>query len=156
AGGTENASMSSTNQDSGVQSDPALAPPRDSFAALSRPHGTGAISLEGDVLSCACPECQAPMSIRLWLMVGDCWRGGTSIEIALEQQQEAMRLWEQRQSASAAPPPAPAPPQPVAPPTNQAPAPAPPQPGAPALQLPVAQRAAPRPMAWSQPVDRQV
>ena len=37
-----------------------------------------AIWIDGDVLACACPDCGAPMSIRLWLMVADCWRCGTS------------------------------------------------------------------------------
>src|SRR5262245_66385422 len=32
-----------------------------------RPLGT--LWLDGDVLMCACPQCQAPMSVRLWLMV---------------------------------------------------------------------------------------
>ena len=32
----------------------------------------GAIWRSGDVLMCACPDCQAPMSIRVWLMVADC------------------------------------------------------------------------------------
>lgn len=48
--------------------------------------------LDGDVLACACPKCQAPMSIRLWLMVADCWRCGTSIELTEEQEREALRL----------------------------------------------------------------
>ena len=50
------------------------------------------IWLDGGVLSCACPECGAPMSIRLWLMVADCWQCGTSIELSYEQEQEALRL----------------------------------------------------------------
>ena len=61
-----------------------------------------AIWLNGDVLSCACPECGAPMSIRLWLMLADCFRCGASIELSEEQEQEALRLLnEQEQSRRA-------------------------------------------------------
>lgn len=66
-----------------------------SAAALSR---EAAVWLDGDVLACACPECAAPMSIRLWLAVADCWRCGTSIELTEEQEREAMRLLEQREA----------------------------------------------------------
>ncbi|NLY02936.1 MAG: terpene cyclase/mutase family protein [Rhodopirellula sp.] len=62
------------------------------------------IRLDGDVLACACPDCGAPMSIRLWLMVADCWRCGASIELTEEQEKEALRLLreqeEERQSAA--------------------------------------------------------
>jgi hypothetical protein len=61
---------------------------------------TGVIWLEGDVLMCACPDCRAPMSIRLWLMVADCWNCGTSIELTAEQEREALRLLRQRDSES--------------------------------------------------------
>ncbi|MEX2026858.1 MAG: hypothetical protein WEH44_06145, partial [Pirellulaceae bacterium] len=57
-----------------------------------RPNGQagtkGSFWLEGDVLMCACPDCQAPMSVRLWLMVADCWRCGASIELTEEQERE--------------------------------------------------------------------
>lgn len=56
------------------------------------------IWLDGDVLACACPDCGAPMSIRLWLMVADCWRCGASIELTEEQEQEALRLLRQREA----------------------------------------------------------
>jgi hypothetical protein len=58
-----------------------------------------AIWLDGDVLACSCPECSAPMSIRLWLLVADCWRCGTSIELTEEQEREAQRLLKQREEA---------------------------------------------------------
>ena len=41
---------------------------------------------------CRCPDCHAPLSVRAWLMVADCWRCGTSIELTEEQEQEAHRL----------------------------------------------------------------
>ena len=52
----------------------------------------GTLWLEGDVLMCACPDCRAPMSVRLWLMAADCWNCGASIELSQEQEREAMRL----------------------------------------------------------------
>lgn len=48
--------------------------------------------LNGDVLMCACPDCRAPMSVRQWLMVADCWQCGTSIELTEEQERQAQRL----------------------------------------------------------------
>jgi len=60
---------------------------------------SGAIWLEGDVLMCACPDCRAPMSIRLWLMIADCWKCGTSIELTEEQEREAKRLLKDREKA---------------------------------------------------------
>ena len=56
-----------------------------------------AIWLDGDVLACACPECGAPMSIRIWLMVADCWRCGVSLELTEEQEREAQRLLQERE-----------------------------------------------------------
>src|SRR5260370_1205559 len=47
--------------------------------------------LEGGVLMCSCPECRAPLSVRTWLMVADCWRCGTSIELTEEQEREVKR-----------------------------------------------------------------
>ncbi|MEX2187473.1 MAG: prenyltransferase/squalene oxidase repeat-containing protein [Pirellulales bacterium] len=57
--------------------------------------------LNGDVLACACPDCAAPMTIRLWLMVADCWRCGASIELTEEQEAAARRLLERREEAAA-------------------------------------------------------
>ncbi|RMG03075.1 MAG: hypothetical protein D6741_02765, partial [Planctomycetota bacterium] len=60
------------------------------------------IWLDGGVLACACPECGAPMSIRLWLALADCFRCGTSVELTEEQEEYARRLlddWQKRQVA---------------------------------------------------------
>ncbi|MFO0897948.1 MAG: prenyltransferase/squalene oxidase repeat-containing protein [Pirellulales bacterium] len=83
--------------------------------------GQPVLWLNGDVLSCACPDCGAPMSIRLWLMVADCWACGTGIELTEEQEEQARRLLEGRR---AAPEPASRPTPPPAPPPRPAPAPA--------------------------------
>jgi hypothetical protein len=64
-----------------------------------RLRGKGTLWMEGDVLMCACPDCQAPMSVRLWLMIADCWKCGTSIELSEEQEREARRLLQQRETA---------------------------------------------------------
>ncbi len=66
--------------------------------------GDGAVSpsgqfwLEGDVIMCACPDCKAPMTVRLWLMIADCWRCGASIELSEEQEREVRRLLERRKT----------------------------------------------------------
>lgn len=54
------------------------------------------IWLDGEVLACACPNCGAPMSVRLWLLVADCWCCGTSVELTEEQEQQALALLQKR------------------------------------------------------------
>ncbi len=81
-----------------------LRPPSDAGTAFKVPTGPldqsrGAIWIEGDVLMCGCPDCRAPMTIRLWLMIADCWKCGTSIELNDEQEREAMRLLQEREQA---------------------------------------------------------
>ena len=41
--------------------------------------------LNGDVMLCRCPDCGAPMTLRLWLSVADCWHCGISIALTIEQ-----------------------------------------------------------------------
>lgn len=67
---------------------------------------------EGNAVLCPCPDCQSPMTVRLWLGVGDCWRCGCSLEL---EQQELEQLRKQRplpepRRQLAPPLPAPAPP----------------------------------------------
>ncbi len=57
----------------------------------------GGLWLQGDVIMCGCPDCHAPMSVRLWLMIADCWNCGASIELTEEQEREAQRLYQQQQ-----------------------------------------------------------
>ena len=85
--------------DSNLDFQPIL-PTTESHAAS--PSG-GDIWLEGDVLMCACPDCHAPMTVRLWLMVADCWNCGTSIELTEEQEREARRLWQQHDAGKHSP-----------------------------------------------------
>jgi hypothetical protein len=103
--------------------------------------------LDGDVLMLPCPDCRAPMTVRLWLMVADCWRCGASIELSEEQQREAERLLRERDArqrertrTQAPTKPSPSPAKPSAPEKQAAAAPAPPE--------------RPRPPAPSQPAAR--
>lgn len=61
----------------------------------------GQLWLNGGVLMCACPDCGAPMSIRFWLMIADCWQCGTSIELTEEQEREARRLIAEQEKPAA-------------------------------------------------------
>ena len=69
--------------------------------------------LDGNAIFCACPDCRAPMSVRLWLLAADCWRCGASIELTAEQEREIERLLAERErrvaTPSLPPPPPPAP-----------------------------------------------
>lgn len=48
--------------------------------------------LEGNAIFCACPDCGAPMSVRLWLLTADCWRCGISIELTEDQRRAVEAL----------------------------------------------------------------
>jgi len=76
----------------------------DSPTSASSHSTSGEIWLDGEVLACACPGCGAPMSIRLWLRVADCWRCGTSIELTEEQERAAWQLLRQQAAQSPSPP----------------------------------------------------
>jgi hypothetical protein len=100
--------MTTAQQDSGLQvfravSQPAAAEP------LARAAGKPTIWLSGEVLGCQCPDCRSPVSIRAWLMMGDCAHCGASFELTEEQEREAHRLMAERdQAANVAPAKAPA------------------------------------------------
>lgn len=46
---------------------------------------SGAVWIQGNSLLCACPDCKAPITIRTWLQLADCWRCQTSIALSEEQ-----------------------------------------------------------------------
>jgi hypothetical protein len=75
---------------------------------------TGMFWLNGDVLLCACPDCGAPMTVRLWLMLADCWQCEGSIELTEAQQLAAQQLLERHQAHPQAAPAARATPAPAA------------------------------------------
>jgi hypothetical protein len=60
---------------------------------------SGKIWVQGDCVLCPCPDCHAPMSVRFWLMISDCWQCGASVELTQEQQQ-AVRQWLEQQGGS--------------------------------------------------------
>lgn len=55
----------------------------------------GDVWIRGNCLLCACPECAAPMTIRNWLGLADCWRCQTSIALNEEQLAAAAKLQQQ-------------------------------------------------------------
>jgi len=67
----------------------------------------GPVWLEGNTLFCGCPECGAPMSIRLFLLAADCWQCETSIMLSAEQQAAVERLLESSPAPAVAPQPVP-------------------------------------------------
>ncbi len=114
---------------------------------MSTPATDKSVWLDGDAVMCTCPECHAPMSIRLWLMIADCWRCGTSVELTEEQEREVIRLLQQKTQSQHAvsrslPEPAPRILIPI-------PQPSPPSVAAPPVQSPP--RVAAPPVAKSQP-----
>ena len=79
------------------------------FLRSDRPAGGTSVTVEpgeiwfdGGTLLCGCPDCRAPMSIRLWLAVADCWQCETSIELTEEQERQARRLLQQHQMLESA------------------------------------------------------
>lgn len=117
------------------------------------------IWLDGGVLACACPDCGAPMSIRLWLMTADCWRCGASVELTEDQQRHAERLLHNyRQSAVSSSPLVPAKPAAGSPaPETSAvqppPATLPPSPARTPASGPVASRIGPQEPAAQRPPE---
>ena len=57
----------------------------------------GTIWVDGNTLMCSCPDCNAPMSIRIWLGLADCWACESCIELTAEQLRAARRLMERQQ-----------------------------------------------------------
>src|SRR4029453_3239507 len=85
-------------------------PARASARPQVRARSAGEIWLEGSSILCSCPDCRAPMTIRIWLMVADCWRCGTCIELSQEQEREVQRLLAQQEAKQSRPAASPAPP----------------------------------------------
>jgi hypothetical protein len=108
--------------------------------------------LDGETVLCGCPDCRAPMSVRIWLMTADCWRCGLSIDLTEAEEREINRLLNER--------PAPAPkPAPPAAKTVVTPPPKAPATPAPALKTPQpppppALRTPPLPAVQPGPVGR--
>lgn len=58
---------------------------------------TGKIWVEGNSLFCACPQCSAPMSVRMWLLTADCWQCGARIQLTREQEEAVERLLQEKE-----------------------------------------------------------
>ncbi len=52
----------------------------------------GPVWIQGNVVMCGCPDCEAPISVRLWLMIADCWNCQTAIELGYEQRRAVEQL----------------------------------------------------------------
>ena len=52
----------------------------------NQPMRIGSIWLDGESLMCSCPDCLAPVTIRHWLMVADCWNCDTAVLLSAEQE----------------------------------------------------------------------
>jgi hypothetical protein len=60
--------------------------------------------LRGGVVLCACPDCGAPMSVRLWLLLADCWKCEASIELDEQAEREIAALLESPEETPAVAP----------------------------------------------------
>ncbi len=56
------------------------------------PMRIGSIWLDGESLMCSCPDCLAPVTIRHWLMVADCWNCETAVLLSAEQEAAVQQL----------------------------------------------------------------
>jgi len=71
----------------------------------------GPIRFDGSALLCRCPDCYAPMTIRLWLELADCWRCPSSValdEHVVARIKEAVEQEAKIEAELPAPPPTPA------------------------------------------------
>ncbi len=62
----------------------------------------GPVWLSGTAVMCQCPECEAPVSVRVWLMIADCWNCRSAIELSYPMQR-AVRELSRRVAEPAAP-----------------------------------------------------
>jgi hypothetical protein len=93
---------------------PPLTPIRPQPSSKSAPFNRKTPSgfyLRGGVVLCACPDCGAPMSVRLWLLLADCWKCETSIELDEQAEKEIASLLDESPpiEAPVSPPPEPVP-----------------------------------------------
>lgn len=63
----------------------------------------GDIWISGNSLLCTCPDCAAPISIRTWLRLADCWRCQSSITLTDEQWKAADQLTQTTASPTRSP-----------------------------------------------------
>ena len=73
---------------------------------------SGRMWVHGNSLLCPCPKCNAPMTVRVWLQLADCWRCDTSIALTEEQLDAAKQLMGEQPARMSTSPAAPIIPQP--------------------------------------------
>lgn len=71
--------------------------------------------LSGNSVLCACPDCNAPMTIRMWLLAADCWRCGCCVELTAQQERQLQHLLRSSETSQQNSPPIGTPALPVAP-----------------------------------------
>lgn len=59
------------------------------------------IPLDGQVMGLPCPDCEAPMAVRLWLGVADCRACNCSIELSEEEERRLLEELRAQQRAAA-------------------------------------------------------
>lgn len=64
------------------------------------PRNQVAFWIDGESVMCACPDCGAPISVRLWLLVADCWQCGCGIELTAAQEREIQSLLQKARGRS--------------------------------------------------------
>ena len=92
--------MATNPSQSGILVTPTYVPNKRSLLGrrskkAAQAYGEVDVWLDGEVVACGCPDCGAPMSIRMWLKLADCFRCMTAIELSEELIDEIGRL-EQR------------------------------------------------------------
>jgi len=71
------------------------------------PMKVGSIWLDGESFMCSCPDCQAPITIRHWLMAADCWNCETAVLLTAEQEAAIEQLLRKTKRSKPAAPAAP-------------------------------------------------
>ena len=60
----------------------------------------GKFWISGNSILCSCPDCEAPMTIRTWLRLADCWQCSASTQLTREEMELIEDLVEENETAS--------------------------------------------------------
>lgn len=83
--------------------------PRGPKISASNKRTPSGFYLRDGVVLCACPDCGAPMTVRLWLLLADCWKCEAAIELDEQAEHEIASLLETPTAEEPVPAPVPAP-----------------------------------------------
>lgn len=72
----------------------------------------GKFWVQGNNVLCSCPDCEAPMTVRVWLGLADCWQCSCSLELTQEQLAAVQQLIREPIARNSLPVAPPAPPEP--------------------------------------------